>query len=48
MLTPSYLEIEITENFIFENYDEVIKKMTLLRKRESHFPLMILEQATHH
>ena len=29
---PSYLEIEITENFILENYDDVIKKMTLLRE----------------
>ena len=36
---PSYLEIEITENFIFENNDEVIKKMTLLRNRGISFSI---------
>ena len=36
---PSYLDIEITENFIFENYDEVIKKMTFLRKKGISFSI---------
>ena len=36
---PSYLEIEITENFILENYDEVIKKMTLLRNSGISFSI---------
>ena len=38
-IDPNYLEIEITENFIFENYDEVIKKMTLLRDRGISFSI---------
>ena len=38
-IDPNYVEIEITENFILENYDEVIKQMTLLRKKGISFSI---------